>query len=359
MICHVSRMALTLALSVALAILASSSTHVWAQAGVGPAATQRQQDTVRARERRVTQLAAIRAPLTRQYEADLRAVDRLKQQRASWRRDRELRAKLATAKETGDRLASATRDLDKANAELASARRALVVAIDAELPMATDPRAKQLAELRAQLAPPTRTARRIQIPDVQIDPLADPEELDQLKAQLQEAEQQLAPQFAGLDKQAKELDDIARLRRAHDRADAIMSRDADRPTRITQRSDASKADRGGQNDSAGAPAEPLNDSAPPPTSPTSGSGAPTAGSLPEGTSTGGVREPGGLRDATVVLADVLDAPTIDSINRAQRSGDPAQRAAAAKKARDAVAAKRALIQKKLREIEELKKRSGR
>jgi hypothetical protein len=56
-------------------------------------------------------------------------------------------------------------------------------------------------------------------------------------------------------------------------------------------------------------------------------------------------------DATVVLAEVVDPSTIDSLHRASRSGDPAQRALAAKKARDAVAARLEQLRQKRAQIE--------
>ncbi len=56
-------------------------------------------------------------------------------------------------------------------------------------------------------------------------------------------------------------------------------------------------------------------------------------------------------DATIVLADVVDSTTLDSLSRAQHSGDPTQRAAAAKLARDAVANRLAQLRAKRAAIE--------
>ena len=60
-------------------------------------------------------------------------------------------------------------------------------------------------------------------------------------------------------------------------------------------------------------------------------------------------------EATVALSGIVDASTIDTLNRAQRSGDPSQRALAAKKARDAVAGRLEQLRKKRAEIEALVK----
>ncbi|MGE0548451.1 MAG: hypothetical protein AB7R00_15400 [Kofleriaceae bacterium] len=350
---------LTLALMV-------GTTHLWAQpaqpgpAAAATAATTRAQDAARVLERRLGQLSTNRSQLARAYEDQLKAIDRLKQQRASWRRDRELRAKLATAKEAADRLAVVTRELEKLNTELAAARRALAAAIGAERPTAVGARAKQLDELKAQLAPRVRPpAHRIILPDTQINPLADPEELDQLAALLRESESELTRQVVGLEKHAKELDDVAKLRKQHERADAIMKRDDDQPVR-TARVARSSGDR--EDSSAGAP-----DSTDAPGDP-GGSPDMGGGGNGDGGGSGGGDPGGGLgslgggqgfeAEAAFVLGDVVDASTIDALTRARRSGDPAKRAAAAKQTRDAVAAKRELIRRKLREIEELKRRAG-
>jgi hypothetical protein len=58
-------------------------------------------------------------------------------------------------------------------------------------------------------------------------------------------------------------------------------------------------------------------------------------------------------DALVVLPEVVDPAILDGITRAQRSGDPGQRAIAVRKARDAVTEKRELLIKKRKEIENL------
>ncbi|MGE0872712.1 MAG: hypothetical protein AB7P03_29420 [Kofleriaceae bacterium] len=337
-------------LTVALMV---ASTHLWGQpAATGsPAATARAQDAARGVERRLGVVSANRGQLARAYEEQLTAIDRLKQQRASWRRDRELRAKLATAKETADRLSVVTRELEKLNTELAAARRALLVAIDAERPTAVAGRAKQLDELKAQLVPRVRPrTHRIVLPDTQIDPLADPEELDQIAALLRESDEELTRQVIGLDKHAKELDDVAKLRKQHERADAIMKREDDQPVRGGRGGRADRGDKtNASEDSAGNGSQ----------SPGNGAGGGDDSVPPDGTVDGGGG--GGSRfeaEAAIVLADVVDASTIDALTRARRSGDPAQRAVAAKKMRDAVAAKRELIRRKLREIEELKRRAG-
>ncbi|MEO7095882.1 MAG: hypothetical protein ABI175_21660, partial [Polyangiales bacterium] len=75
----------------------------------------------------------------------------------------------------------------------------------------------------------------------------------------------------------------------------------------------------------------------------------------KGTTSGPSGVTGFESDASVVLSGVVDSATIDTLTRAQRSGDPAQRAAAAKKTRDAVAGRLEQIRRKRAEIEALVK----
>src|SRR5205085_2277753 len=137
-----------------------------------PPTTARAQSDASNLERQVAQLASARAALAKTYGEQLEAIDRLKKQRASWRRDRELRENLAAANDTATKLGAATTDLAKANTSLAAARRSLLTAIDAEL--ATKPvpaRAAELARVKSQLAPPSpeKKLHRIVLPDPEVD----------------------------------------------------------------------------------------------------------------------------------------------------------------------------------------------
>jgi hypothetical protein len=55
--------------------------------------------------------------------------------------------------------------------------------------------------------------------------------------------------------------------------------------------------------------------------------------------------------AAIALGEVIDSSTIDGMRRAERSGDPKQRAEAAAKARDAVQKRLELLKKKRAQIE--------
>lgn len=282
-------------------------------------------------ERRVGQLATQRNTLNLRYQQELDAVDRIKKQKASWRRDRELRDALSEANETARQLAAVTAELTKAQQRLAAARRDLVAKIDAEL--ATNPvpqRRAQLDRARAQVMPQTRSrVHRIVLPDMKIDPLADPEELDQQAAALRDAELALQAQIKGLEVQATELERIARIREQHERT-AELDRREDTSSRRTPGSGGGRV-----------ASEALGDR-PSPSSPDTSSPPPSF-----------------EMDLKIALADVIDPTTIATLDRAQRSGDPADRAAAAKQARDAVAKKLQQIQQKRKEVEAARKARSR
>lgn len=332
----------------ALVLAVASATGVaMAQPAATVQVTARAQAEATTVERTVSRLAAQRGQLAQAYAEELEAIDRLKKQRASWRRDRELRDSLAAANDTATRLGAATGELARANIALAASRRTLVVAVDAEL--ATRPttaRTTELTKLRAQLVPQVadRKLHRIVLPDLEVDPLADPEELEQQAAALRDSEAELSRQVVGLEKQAKELDEVAKLRKAHDRASDLAKRDDDQPQRTAQ--------SGGTRSGVFGSGDGASNGSPAPESAGGGGGSTSTG--------GGGSGPSGLSggfesDATVVLSGVVDASTIDTLTRAQRSGDPAQRALAAKKARDAVAGRLDQLRKKRAEIEAIVK----
>ncbi len=323
-------------------VLTVASATVLAQPA-RPAATAKAQDELRSVERRVVQLTAVHNVLATQYAAQLEAIDRLKKQRKSWRQERALRTSLSEANDTATKLAAGKAELVKANTALASARRTLQTSVDAELASAPAPaRTAELVRLKSKLAPQTtRRVSRIVLPNMEIDPLADPEELAEHIDQLLESEEQLRKQMVGLDKQAKDLDEVAKLRKQHDRAGELSRRDDDQPQRTASQG-------GGRGVTAGDGTGNESTSPEPSGVPPPGGGG---GGDDLGTTSVGTFE----SEATIVLADVIDATTIETLTRAQRTGDPAQRAGAAKKARDAVASRLEQLRKKRAELEALTK----
>lgn len=310
-------------LVLAIVVASSTASAESRQVVASLAATAATETAVRSAEQFVTRVAAKREALAQRYQDQLGQIDRLKNQRASWRRDRELRDSLSESLETANQLSAATRELAQAHGDLAGARRAYLVAIDAELGAGAAPaRAQQLTRARAQLVPQIKDApRRIIIPDFEVDPLADPEELEQRAAELHASEEDLARQLAGLKTQATELDHLAVLRKQHERAGDLFNRDDDEPHHNTARS-------------ASEPGTALDEGG--------GAGKPSA----PGWASGSFESL-----APVVLADVINASTLLSLEAAQRSGDPGQRAEAARRAGDEVARRISEVRKRRLEIE--------
>jgi hypothetical protein len=306
-----------------IAVASSTASAESRQAVASPAVTSTTETAVRSAEQLVTRLAAKREALAKRYQDQLAQIDRLKNQHASWRRDRELRDSLSDSLETANQLSAAAHELAQGRGDLESARRAYLAAIDAELGAGAPPaRAQLLSRAKAQLVPQiTDAPRRIIIPDFEVDPLADPEELEQRAAELRASEEDLARQLAGLKVQATELDHLAVLRKQHERAGDLFNRDDDEPHHNTARP-------------ASEPGAPTDEGG--------GAGKPSA----PGWATGSFEAL-----APIVLADVINASTLLSLEAAQRSGDPGQRAEAARRAGDEVARRINDVRKRRLEIE--------
>ena len=332
-------------------VLSVVSATAWAQSAPtavvsvspNPAVVDKARSVAAAAEHKRAQLAAQRAPLAARYQQQLAAIDSLKKQKASWRRDRELNGAQANANDTATRLTALDKQIAAAQKAAAAARKAVVAAIDAELAAgASGPRATQLAQIRNQLVPALPAPKKSVIPDAEIDPRADPEELERQAAAIAAAEKQLEQQRKGLDQQHEELVLVAELRQAHDRAGELSTRDDDQPHRGAQRGNARGAAEA--------------DSAPGATTGASqGSGAgSTNGGGGGGDDFSAVGDKGStaaFESSVVALGEVIDRSTIDGMLRASRSGDPKQRAQAAAAARDAVAKRLDLLKKKRAMIE--------
>jgi len=333
----VRRALLVLALVAAPAVASARPAHARrapavrvADGPAAPATTDAALGRIRALAQRRADLARGQAELTARQQGQLAEVDRLKRQRASWRRDRQLKDALAVSLDTARQLGAAARQLAEVDARLAAARRAALAAIDAELAAAPAPRRRTLAAIRAtliaQVAPPA--AKRIVLPDDQLDPLADPEELDQQAAALRQGEAELAREADSLARQAARWQHQADLRRQHERARDLALRDDDQPRRT------SGAAGAGGTDGLGNPSQPT---------PQTGGGEPGAGGF-EG-------------QPEIVLADVIDPTAVDALRAAEQSTDPAAKATAAAAARDQVEARlarlrqhRAAIEARAREL---------
>lgn len=344
-------------LAIALAVvLALGLSH-----GKARADARQETDLALAAERKadaeVAAAKATRNALDARYQSELRTIDRLKKQRGSWRRDRELRESLASSLETAKKLEAITAQVARASASQVQARRRVATAVESELAGAREPaRLAVLQRERARLAPPAARSKKIVLPELEIDPLADPEELEQQALAIRQSENALARQVALLEDRSRRFDEVAELRRQHERAESLAERDD------------ARARRG-----AGVPLTRANDEAGPADSSTDGAGSgsgsgggaiPPPTSVPGETSSGrtdtfagNANEVALLAESSAVLGEVIDASALEALRKAQASSDPKVRAAAAKQARAAAAAKlehlrkqRALIEARARSL---------
>ncbi len=275
---------------------------------------------------------ASKAALAKRHTAELAEVDRVTKQKASWRKQAQLDKAKGKALETGKALTAIDAELRAIDRRIATARKALVAAIDAELALLPDgARKRSLVATRAgNVAAPAAAVKKIIVPDAAIDPLADPEELDQQAQDLRASETELLRQVEALDGQAKRLAKAAELRKAHERAGDLAIRDDEQ---IRRGGGASTDGRGGDgfqadDDNGGASPAPEDPMGPPPAM------------------------DGFQGEATAqILADVIDPATGDALRRAGRATDPATKAAAAKRARDQVAARLEALRKQRAAVE--------
>lgn len=301
---------------------------------------QQAQQSAKAAAQRLVQLTNQRVGQRRVLEDQLATVDRLKKQKASWRRDRELNKAQADANDTAKRLTAIDNQIKSAQVALGKARSAAVIAIDAELAAgASGARAEQLAKLRAQLAPPAPAPKKIVIPNAEIDPLSDPEELERQAAAIASVERQLEAQRKGLDQQHKDLKLVAELRSAHDRAGELSIRDDDQPHRGAPRP-SSRSD------------EAATASAPSDSGGGAGSGAQGGGDTSSESFGGDKLQTSTFESSAIALGEAIDKSTIEGMLRLSRSSDPKQRAEAARMARDAVAKRLEQLKKKREKIEQ-------
>lgn len=283
-----------------------------------------------------------RADLDRRFHAALAEVDALKKQRSSWANDRKLDAKQRQAQELGKALGAKTAALAAVDRTLVDRRRALVTAINAELAAGvTD--ATRRAKLERQRAEAQRrlpeTTRKLKVPDDRIDPLDDPEDLDDKAKRLVAGEKSLQAEIARMDRRARALTQVAVLEKSRQRASEDLFQDAQKGRRTAYASGGStgtgapggrgtlgdaEADNGGGGGAA----------APPP-----GAGAPGDGfggldpSPPASPTVTGADDSAGGTDPAVAYADVVDAGTIEALRQAERSTDPAVKAKAAERAK--------------------------
>lgn len=303
-------------------------------------ATSRAQAQLRASQTALDREQARVRKLNQAHAAQLKAIDELKTKRASWNRDRKIRAAKADALATSQKLTRSGRELARLRVLVRNHRAALIAVVDAELKTSLTPqRQVELVALRSQLEgqqPRKQAARKIVLPDEAVDELADPEELEEQAALLAQVEKQLEREKTVLARREKGYERIAKLRAAGQRADELESFDGPEPRRVTGR-ERDPAAGSGSRDSSGAEADQQNEAP--------GEGGGDDGGAPPTEPNPSTDDGGSFADQSVVLANVVDASTADALRRADRSTDPRTKASAARAARQQVESRLAKLRK--------------
>jgi hypothetical protein len=310
------------------------------------------------RAARIARLEASRARLDgerrgleQQLGAKTQEVASLKKQRPSWSRDQKLDVRLREAKDLAgalDRKAEQIRGLD---AQLRAERTALVEDVSAELalqPAPTAARAAQLGRWQKDAERALGGPRRIEVTDEDMSPLDDPEDLDEKAGTLADSEARLRGEEARLERRATYFRKQAKLQRARQR-DKEQDLFDDEPRR-----GGTSSSRGVSSDST-TPDAPA--AAPPPSS--AGSDSEHGGGGIQVPPTSGPADSELGEDASAVYADVVDPGTLVELQRAERSGDPENKAKAAERAlrdvrtrADRLRAKRLEMEKRARQLRE-------
>ncbi len=304
-----------------------------AQATSERAATDRVAAQVVSAEARGEILIRRKTGLLGVYETQLKEVDRLKRRRASWRRDRLLRQQMANSHKTARELASIDRQLRKLTKRIRGLRGKLIAAVGSELGKSpARQRRQRLISWRARARRFLRPrSKKIVLPDSSVDPLADPEDLEEQAAQLAQTEKRLAREMSNLRRRADRFRRMDRLRRLRARAAQLRRMDNNRPRRVTGRLSTGRDGSGAGPASVGT--QDTNEGSP---SPGSDDGFNADPSLDES-------------NPVVVLANVVNGRALNALRRAQTSSDPLVKARAAERARKQVVSrlKRLRQQRKL------------
>jgi len=285
-----------------------------------------------------------RRVLEKQLGAKTQEVAALKKQRASWSRDQKLDVRLREAKDLAGALDRKAEQIRAIDAQLKSERGALIAAASAELagqPAPTATRAQQLERWRSEAQRKLGGPRHIEVADEDMSPLDDPEDLEEKAGTLADSEQRLRGEEQRLEHRVAYYRRQAKLQRAKQREKEQDLFD-DEPRRGgtgsagRQLSGDSGADQG--------PLHPATDGQPPAPPPSPGGAGP-------GTSGGGGENLDVAEDPSTVYADVVDPGTLAELQRAERSGDPDNKAKAADRALRDVRARADRLRNKRLEME--------
>lgn len=268
------------------------------------------------------------------YAKQTADVVRLKKQRSSWRRDRELETALASSLEGAKALEAAQRAHTSQKRLVDTERAALLAAIKRELPLAGDDARRRLLAWQMAVAP-SAPQRRIVLPDLSLDPYADPEDLLQQAAEIRQTEIELAREIALLESQAKRWAALAELRETEQRSSSVASLQGPDSRRLGGGSSFQRPSNSQED-----PAEP----APPP--PSNGPGGPEPSAVPPPASGGPQADSfADVASITAVLGSVLSSDLRKELEASELSRDPRARAKALLGAQRAAAAKLELFRK--------------
>lgn len=277
-----------------------------------------------------------RRDLETKFQAKTKEIEKLKGQRSSWNRDDKLKKRLGEARDMSAALDRVAADARAVDAQLRVERAALVSAADKELaatPPPAEARRAKLTRARAEAAAKLG-GKKVRVADEDVDPLDDPEDLDDKARALAQSETQLRSEEQRLGRRADYYRKQAKLAKAKSRAEEDPFND-DQPRRKTGKGDNARQAAGDDDPGVGQPAPP-ND--------------PTADDAEGGFTAEPQAEELGT-DPSVVYEDVVDPSTLEELRRAERSGDPESRARAAERARKDLAARADRLRKKRLDIE--------
>lgn len=269
-------------------------------------------DEIADRVATITRLAETRAGLDREqraaqahYQANVAEVGRLKAQPTSWNRDRKLETLLGESKGMAQNMLGGAERLRAVDAALHVERKALLSELDRELgalpgaPM-SEARRTFLLDLKTQTSSQIASVRRLVLTDESIDPLDDPEDLEEKAASLAASEATLRKEEQRLGKRAAYFQKQSQLERNRRRASEADVFQDDQPRRVARST--TQAEPESKKMPTVAIADPARD------------GETTV-------------------ESTILLSDLIEPGTLSELQRAERSGNPETRAQAAEKAR--------------------------
>ena len=276
---------------------------------------------------------AIQRSLVATHQKKLAEVERQRKSRA-WNAKTKREEAQADAQEVGKRLELGQKHIRDLEQRAIGERRGLLTAIDRELagrPSAARRRDLERVRANEQQKIPT-PVKKLRVPDERIDPLDDPEDLDEKAARLKKSEDELVFELQKAERRAASFKRQVAMQKASSR-----SHDPFPDTQKGGRTGHSEQTAGGRG--AGVQADEDNlpsagggtgNPSQPPTGPAEGGDFNSPGATPTDPNPS-VSPSGSAVDIVFQFSEVVDRSTIDALRSAERSSDPAVRAQAAER----------------------------